>query len=78
MCYYVKVMQCNLFVFWMAIKGFNKIHRIKCLVLLQLCFYTVHLGACGFYYIAKQNGFSATSWVGANSDWIGGGSAVDK
>lgn len=45
---------------------------------LQLCFFTVHWGACGFYYIAKQSGFTDMTWVGANMDWVGRGSAFDK
>jgi hypothetical protein len=45
---------------------------------LQLCFFTVHWGACGFFYIAKQSGFTAQSWVGANMDWVGNGTSFDK
>lgn len=45
---------------------------------MQLCFFTVHWGACGFYYLAKQGGFSDMTWVGANMDWVGRGTAVDK
>eukprot|EP00775_Hariotina_reticulata_P006152 gene6152-6389_t len=46
-----------------------------------LCFYVVHWGACGFYYIAKQSGFDESSWVGASLSAfpvMGTGSAWDK
>ncbi|KAF8054945.1 AKT1 [Scenedesmus sp. PABB004] len=43
-----------------------------------LCFFTVHWGATGLWYIAKQSGFADTSWVGANMEWVGEGSALDK
>jgi hypothetical protein len=43
----------------------------------QICFFVVHWAACGFYYIAKQGGFAATSWVGAAEDWIGGANTIE-
>ncbi|WIA41476.1 hypothetical protein OEZ86_005053 [Tetradesmus obliquus] len=44
-----------------------------------LCFFTVHWGACGFWYIARQGGFSPQTWVGANMDWVETGrSSLDK
>jgi len=45
--------------------------------MLQICFFVVHWAACGFYYIAKQGGFAATSWVGAAGDWIGGATTIE-
>jgi hypothetical protein len=45
----------------------------------QLCFFTVHWGACGFWYIARQGGFSPQTWVGANLEWVDTGrTSVDK
>jgi hypothetical protein len=45
----------------------------------QLCFFTVHWGACGFWYIARQGGFSPQTWVGANLDWVDTGhNSFDK
>jgi hypothetical protein len=44
---------------------------VTLLLLLQVVFYAVHWGGCIFYYIAKQSGFTNSTWVGAASDWIG-------
>ncbi|WIA36270.1 hypothetical protein OEZ86_007599 [Tetradesmus obliquus] len=66
---------------WVTLMAYRQTISLLVLTLSRnfaLCFFTVHWGACGFFYIAKQSGFAAQSWVGANMDWVGGGSSFDK
>ena len=35
--------------------------------MLQVAFFICHFAACMFYFIARQYGFSDTTWIGANA-----------
>ena len=35
--------------------------------MLQVAFFICHFAACIFYFIARQYGFSDTTWIGANA-----------
>ena len=37
---------------------------------MQVVFYQVHWAGCMFYYIAKQSGFTNSTWVGASQSWV--------
>jgi hypothetical protein len=43
---------------------------VSFLGLLQITFYSVHWGACIFYYIARQYGFGPNTWVALNEDML--------
>ena len=37
---------------------------------LQVMFYCNHWSACIFYFIARQQGFTDSTWVGANANLV--------
>ncbi|KAF6266101.1 hypothetical protein COO60DRAFT_1697459 [Scenedesmus sp. NREL 46B-D3] len=66
---------------WVQLMAYRQTISLLVLTLTRnfaLCFFTVHWGACGFFYIAKQSGYTAQSWVGANMDWVGNGTSFDR
>lgn len=65
---------------WVTFLTYNQTVSLVVVTLVRnfmICFFVVHWAACGFYYIAKQGGFAATSWVGAAGDWIGGATTIE-
>lgn len=45
---------------------------------ITLSLFTVHWAACGFYYVARQQGLSITTWVGNNPQYFDGTNSLER
>jgi hypothetical protein len=55
------------------------VFRLFCAAALQFCFYLLHWAACGFWYIALQQGGGANSrtWVAQEAEMLGQSSTLE-